>query len=311
METPYYVNHLITYGYLDGRLKDDEHAIKRALKLYQSFFRDDLTTIQAESGYTSCNTNGVLDEATITHMEQPRCGCADFLEGETLGGSGSWPMGCHGSGKFHRVRIYFDQEGMPTHWKPVFDEAWLLVQASYRDMGIDLERVALKSKANITVSWERSRSWIGLAIVGRNLTCSKVIWAKFDNQYGKSFTREQLINQLAMLLAHEFGHNMGLSHSNGGVMNPTLSRFKFTTTSWRRDPQEPTMRRWFGGVPFNVNPTPTPIPDPTPPPPQEPPTELSLGMGWVNTSDGSILIGFGTKPTTLTVGNKTYTGVSL
>lgn len=298
-----YVKHLITYGYLDERLKEDQPAIKRAVKLYQSFFRDDLTTLGAESSLYSSIYNGEIDAGTLYHMELPRCGCSDFVT-EPMGGAGSWPMGCHNSGTFHRVKIYFEQTQMPSHWRSVFEESFSLVQATYRDMGIDLERTTVKSEANITVSWERSRSWIGLAQVGRNQRCTTQYFAKFDNAYGSSFTRDQLVNQLAMLMGHEWGHNMGMSHSNGGIMNPTLSRFKFTTKSWRGDPHEPTMKRWFGGIPYQVD---TPPPPPIDPPPQED----TLGMGWVQTSDGSTLIGFGTTPTTLTISDKTYKGVSL
>jgi hypothetical protein len=54
--------------------------------------------------------------------------------------------------------------------------------------------------------------------VGNGLDCKSRIWAKFDRAYRPGNLRREW----GTLLKHEFGHNCGLGHSNGGVMNPYI-----------------------------------------------------------------------------------------
>lgn len=197
-----------------------------------------------------------MDWEDVTDI--PRCGVADF-EGVAYTdqngiyqdtGSGSWPAGCHPEWpRNHSFAVFFDMRSFPPHWADVFEEAWDLVVRSYKRIGIAFFRVLDRARANTIVTWEMSTRWLGLAIVGRGVTCRSTIWAKYENRYGRGFARDRLINQLAMLMGHEFGHNMGLGHTIGGVMNASLSSFAYTAEVWVRDPAFNTLRRWFSGNP--------------------------------------------------------------
>jgi len=139
---------------------------------------------------------------------------------------------------------------MPNHWENAFEEAWRKVQEAYVNVGIAFFETKEKRKANTIVTWQRGSGWIGLAIVPRGPKCGQQIWAKYDNRYGSSFSLEKLINQLAQLMGHEFGHNMGLGHSRGGVMNPTLLNSPFTPNIWLTDPSYKYLKPWFSGQPI-------------------------------------------------------------
>jgi len=192
-----------------------------------------------------------------------RCGVEDISPDQT--GSGSWPSGCHEEyPNNHSFAVHFDLAGMPSHWKPAFEQAWTLVKQAYADVGIVFFETKNKSKANTLVTFQKGAGWIGLAIVPRGPKCGQRIWAKFDNRYGSNFSLERLINQLAHLMAHEFGHNMGLGHTRGGIMNPTLLNTPFTPTAWRGTPSFSTVARWFSGIPVTTDPIWT-IPQPEQP----------------------------------------------
>jgi hypothetical protein len=55
---------------------------------------------------------------------------------------------------------------------------------------------------------------------------------------------------------HELGHNAGLDHSRGGVMNPSI--VSGLAPSWAGDPSEPILNRYYGGEPIEQPPVPGP-----------------------------------------------------
>lgn len=231
------VEQLFQYGYLIPGAYDTLNVwdVEEAIQRYRDFLQ--------------------LPDATVGELfELERCGCPDIQLDQS--GSGSWPSGCHREypGN-HAFAVYFDLAGFPPHWKNAFDEAWELVQQAYADVGMIFFETKDRRKANTIVTWQRGSGWIGLAIVPRGPRCGQTIWAKYDNRYGSSFSLERLINQLAFLMAHEFGHNMGMSHTRGGVMNPTLINGTFHPDQWRKnDPAyNQYLKRYFGGEP--VTPT--------------------------------------------------------
>ena len=216
-------------------------------------------------------TDGIIGPATQALLDVPRCGMPDY--GLEATGRGSWPSGCHKDvyPDNHSFAVYFEFGSMPSFWKPIFDQAWLLVRKAYADIGMAFFETKDQSKANTVVSWTRGRGWIGLAIVPNGPRCSDKIWAKFDNSYNP----RDLVNQIARLLAHELCHNMGLSHSRGGIMNPSIVSGVFSENAWRGDPSESSLVRFFGGElvrlvdldpPIPPDPDPDPDPDDTDPP---------------------------------------------
>lgn len=237
--------------------------VKAAVKSYQNFMAHDYQRIAA-SHHTAGVCDGIVGPVTQALMNVPRCGMADFARAET--GSGSWPVGCHETWPDnHAFTVNVDKSGLPSFLgspsdpNSVFEQAWDLTRLAYADMGIVFEREDGNGSANTSVTFVRGNGWIGLAIVPSNPHCADSIWAKFDNRYSPS----ALIDQWSRLLTHEFGHNMGLAHSRGGIMNPSIIGGTFDPNEWRGDPSEPTLTRWFGGEPVDLGDPPDP-PDPPP-----------------------------------------------
>jgi hypothetical protein len=258
------------------KLKLTDASVKIAIQSYQEFMAGDFDKFSLEEHDRIGIADGEIGPATAKLLAMDRCECPDYaLETiEAANGRGSWPVGCHKDlfPANHAFAVWFDRPKMPSHWRTIFDEAWGLVRAAYANIGMAFFEVLDRAKANTTVTWERSRSWIGLAIVPRNPSCGDRISAKFDNAYGSTMQRMQMVWQIARLMAHEFCHNMGLSHTRGGIMNPSIVGGPFTTTAWRGDPSEPALVRLFGGVPVNIG---GPKPDPKPPTDSVPPLDAA------------------------------------
>lgn len=235
-------------------------AVKTAIRSYQDFMREDFDRISIEEHSRPGKADGEVGPATMRLFAVQRCGCPDYgPDVELAVGRGSWPAGCTKEyPDNHTFVIYWDKRNMPGFLSGVIDRCIELCYAAYRDMGIVFITSPDSSRCNTVASWERGRGWIGLAIVGQNQRCNTKIWAKYDTRYQP----RNMVDQWARLLAHEFGHNMGLRHSRGGVMNPSISSGPFTRRAWRGDPSESILRRWFGGEPV----PPRDQPDPEPPP---------------------------------------------
>jgi hypothetical protein len=217
---------LIQYGHLKKNHTPDD--FQKALVNFRSFMEP----------YSNLDTDSLF--------EVPRCGMPD---NEIKTGSGSWKVGCHVAGK-HSALYRVDKRRMPSFLVSTFEPAWELMRQAYEEIGLSIIRDDNTEKYNSLVTFEKGRGWIGLAIVGRGHTCNTRIWAKFDTVYKPN----DLLNQWARLLAHELGHNCGLSHSRGGIMNPSILPGKFDRTAWLNDPSYEILKRWFG-----IKPTTPPI----------------------------------------------------
>jgi len=245
-------------------LKLTDKVVRIAIQSYQEFFAPELDRFSAEEYGHVGVADGELGPATAKLFAMERCGYPDYEMARTEeAGAGSWPANCRSDYPgIHTFSVQMNKAGMPSYLANVIEPAWELVRQAYANMGILFIREDNNSKANTYVTWQRGAGWIGLAIVPSRPRCGDRIWAKFDNRYRPS----QLLDQWARLLAHEFGHNMGMSHSRGGIMNPSITSGVFTPTAWRGDPSEPLLRRYFGGNPVPVGGEP-PVPptEPTPP----------------------------------------------
>jgi hypothetical protein len=250
MTAPAIVQQLIQYGYLPpgdyGTL--DDSRVQEAIAHYREFL--DLPLIDVETLFS-------LD----------RCGCPDIVPDAV--GSGSWRAGCPSVSEWpnnHAAIYKVNKSRMPSYLNETFEESWVLMAKAYADVGLAIVRRDTGDTYNSLVTFEPGRGWIGLAIVGRNHTCGTRMWAKFDTRYGSSFARDRLVNQWAFLLAHELGHNCGLSHTRGGIMNPSLINGTFHADQWRRsDPAFSSHKRWYGGEPVASNPPEWSIPQPEQP----------------------------------------------
>lgn len=275
-------------------LRLTDAAVRTAIQSYQEFMAADFDRLAlAEHGRIGI-ADGDIGPATEKLFQVERCGCPDYsVEMATEeAGRGSWPVGCHPEyPNNHAFAIHIDYNGMPDHWKAVWDTSFLLVRQAYADIGIAFFEVKDKSRANTVVTWQRSRTWIGLAQVPNSPGCRDRYFSKFDTEYGRSFAKPKATDQLSRLKAHEWCHNMGLSHTRGGIMNPSITSGPFLPNAWRGDPSEPALVKFFGGEPVklhDIEPEPEPpLPGPGPQPPE--PNEFWFSGGFTLNQGGTSL----------------------
>lgn len=248
-------------------------VVRTAMASFQEFMAADFDRLSAVHHGRPGITDGDIGPASVDLMSVERCGCPDYaMSVQEATGSGSWPANCHPDWPgVHTFTIQVDKRGMPSFLgsrddpDSVFERAFERMRQAYADIGIVFIREDNNSRANTLVTWQRGAGWIGLAIVPSRMSCGLRIWAKFDNRYSPS----ALFDQWARLLAHEFGHNMGMSHFRGGIMNPSIVSGPFTPTAWRGDPAFGSLRRFFGGEPVDLGGD-KPDPDPPKPDPDDP-----------------------------------------
>lgn len=173
-------------------------------------------------------------------------------------GSGSWPQGCvPGSEDVHAIRINLDVSQAAAHWEADLPEVTSSVAAAYAELGLRVIYVINgdPQRAEIEKRFER----IPGGVIGWNEfptpnTCGQTISGRLDNDYRAG------AHMKSILELHETGHGVGLRHTRGGVMNPSILD---VPVSWRGDPSERTLIRYFGGQSIPVVPgDPEPEPDP-------------------------------------------------
>ena len=180
---------------------------------------------------------------TIAHMNTPRCGRPD-VEDEAyraIVGSGSFPQPCQKEG----VLVHYDKSRFPKSWLDNWPEIQEKTFKAYADMGGRMRETLDENAAHIRVWATQGAGWIGLAQFN-NRSCSGSVF----HQLSYSYIPNDLVNQMCRLHTHEFGHNVNLQHTRGGVMNPTILSGPFN--GWERgDPSYDTLVRFFGGEPLD------------------------------------------------------------
>lgn len=239
-----------------GTLRLNSMGVVDAIASYQDFMGQSLEPLSMAHHSRPAIVDGRIGPATRELLDMPRCGCPDYGHahdhyGEPVQpavGTGNWPR-CHDIGDFHAATVYVDESGMPSFLKPVFDEVWKRTVAAYDEIGLRFIRVDDHDDANIDFSFvNRSNGWIGLAIVGRGQSCGSQIWCRYLAKYKPS----NVVGSWTELVMHELGHNCGLNHSRGGIMNPSL--ITGLPASWDRDPSESILKRYYGGKPIPTGP---------------------------------------------------------
>lgn len=235
------------------------NEVREAIRSFQSLYAANLAPLIAKHHPDRSSPDVIVDgeigPATAELLATPRCHCPDYAAAEVAEafGNGNW-RGCHGIGEFHCAKVKI-VGSPPSFLAPVWNEVWARVVAAYDEIGLRFE-LTTGSDYNTTVEFVRPNGgWIGLAIVGSGaLSCSSKIWAKFDN----AFRPANVLSEWTTLIKHELGHNCGLQHSSGGVMNPYI--VAGLPVSWKGDPSYSLLARRFGGQPI-------PRKDPVPPSP--------------------------------------------
>lgn len=231
-------------------------AVKEAVRSYQDFQSEILEPFSLAIHNRSAIHDGEIGPATRALFAVERCGCPDYPTAEALAdglileatGSGSWPANCLPDWKdTHAITIAVDDSGMASFLRPVFEtEVWARVQKAYSEIGVMLVRQDDNPRANLQTSFRSSvggMGAIGLAIVPNGQTCQMSVW----NRFKAGYQPRNIVNEWVTLIMHELGHNMGLNHSRGGVMNPSI--VEGLPMSWKNDTSFSVLKRWFGGEP--------------------------------------------------------------
>lgn len=209
--------------------------------------------------------DGELDPATQTLINLPRCGipdhppfgmipAPDYAKQLATAGSGSWPApGCdpdvpatHKSQ--HSIIVSIDVSRAPARWKDseYGIKALKAVVDCYAEMGLmvryDIEGKV--SKPQIKKLFQTlAGSTIGWNEFPPSGTCNATISGRLDTGYVPSDYR-----LWANLECHETGHGVGLGHTRGHIMNPSI--VLVWPLTWKGGPSESSMRRYFGGEPI-------------------------------------------------------------
>lgn len=161
-------------------------------------------------------------------------------------GSGSWPVpGCApGHQHEHSIRINLDTSGAAAHWKRDLPHVIEDSVACYGEMGLRVIYVLDGNPREAEIEKQFQR--IPGGVIGWNEfpqpgTCNQTISGRLDNDYTASS------HMKAVLEVHETGHGVGLQHTRGGIMNPSI--LMIDPLTWKGDPHERTMARYFGGEP--------------------------------------------------------------
>ena len=226
--------------------------VEDATRSWQDLMVHDIDRLAMVQHGRMATADGELGPCGREVMGMDRCGCKDYgPDVQKAVGTGNWPK-CWDIGSFHAAKVRIDERGMPSFLNPVFDEVWDRVVAAYEQIGLRFIRTEDDDR-NIDFSFVNNRSgWIGLAIVGHGQSCGSRIWCKYRANYHPSNVKRQWTN----LIIHELGHNCGLSHSRGGLMNPVLTSGPAT---WSGDPSERLLGKLYGGEPIPGDPDDPPI----------------------------------------------------
>lgn len=249
MEAHQVIQLLKYYNHLQAPITPDltleSEVVRKAIQSYQTTYYPILERISTDMWPMRMRgplANGELTAETEALLTLPRCHTPDFARTEPQKGRGNW-AGCNGVGDAHSMIVRFANQP-PAFLSPYWDQVWLRVVESYAEVGLQIIRDDDAEHYQTELSFvEPDSNWIGLAIVGINLSCSsRPIWLKFDRGYKPN----DLISEWTTLVKHELGHNCGFDHTSGGVMNPFI--VKGLPVSFKGDVIWPQLVKSFGGV---------------------------------------------------------------
>jgi len=284
------LKHAWDYGHFSNPLYPDTHNVKKkdlkTLTIKDEVGRQATASVQCSDRNieTFCdlhhgralskNDDGRADgdpaQATFDLINLRRCKVPDFTRntlnlldtnrdkfGLLNAGSGGWANCDPKSSADHSKRVKLDERQASSTWKGYLNEVKRYAIAISADMGLDIRFLPF----NTGEDWESSCifKFISGGVIGFYFLpgsgCSRIRQGALDTSYNPD------VIMAALLLIHEIcGHGVGLQHTSGGIMNPSIRRVKI---SWRGDPSERAMRNKYGGVPLTPTDPPDPPTDPT------------------------------------------------
>jgi hypothetical protein len=172
-------------------------------------------------------------------------------------GSGSWPSCDPERPNVNSLRIRIDISRCPSTIRAYLDKALQAVVECYAEVGCALRYILNDNSADCEIQ-KRFEPLAG-GVIGWNEfpnpnTCDQVIDGRLDTGYAPTDWR-----YWANLEAHETGHGVGLQHTRGHIMNPSILLVwrdsPKPNISWKGGPSEAAMNRYFGGQPIPGGPT--------------------------------------------------------
>jgi len=277
------IQHAWKYGHFSNPKYPETQAIKGedldkltlvhplAVKAIASLQESDanLETLAQLAHGRALAIDGEVGPATMALVELPRCGLPDHASSEYgEAGSGGWSDCDPEQDHEHEVVIKFDDRQAPAKWQGYMPEVKAAAVKISRDMGLAPRYVDWDSdepyQSSVVFKFI-SGGVIGYYYLPQGSGCRRVPQGALDTSYQPD------VQMASLLWIHEgLGHGVGLPHTRGGIMNPSIMR---TSVTWRGDPSEGAMRRLYGGVPIGPD-------DPDdPPPPDKPKTVATFRSG--------------------------------
>ncbi|KAJ6664932.1 hypothetical protein lerEdw1_005904 [Lerista edwardsae] len=226
-----------TYSYMDPKTFqlpfDDKRRIQRLYGNFNAYLNrffplvDNVVKhtledqIKAMQEFFHLKVTGKIDVETIEVMDQPRCGVPDILEYSTFQGSPRWQK----NSLTYRINNY-----TPDMAKDKVDRAIEKAFQVWSDV-TPLKFSKTTRPADIEILFASGAHGDYATFDGRGGTLAHAFApgpdiggdAHFDEDETWSETNREI--NLFLVAAHEFGHSLGLGHSNvrGALMFPTYS----------------------------------------------------------------------------------------
>ena len=284
------------------KLTLNDRLVQLAVKSYQEADAN-LVPLSLAAHNRTPVADGEAGPATVALIGLKRCPVPDFTPPDNVAapaglesvwatmrarrrnralGTGSWPaQGCDPTRKVvHSIRDGNDTSRASSIVKNYLIQALDTVKACYAEIGLAV-RYILDSNERVEIT-KKFESLLGSTIGWNELpvtaTCNQTLQGRLDSGYSPEW------RLWANLEAHETGHGVGLEHTRGHIMNPSI--LLIWPLSWIGSPSYATLKHYFGGSPIDA--------PPSPPPPPTPNKRLKI------TLNGSVPGVFGSRDITLT-----------
>ncbi|XP_021957804.2 matrix metalloproteinase-2 isoform X2 [Folsomia candida] len=262
-----------------------QHYLLKFGYLPQSGFeiRDQISERRMEEGirelqaFANLIVTGVIDEATRRLIQRPRCGVPDILSGQFMSESQEEQFGRRPDGRRRQKRFIIQGQKWPTTsltWSvkrasPAHDENDIVAELS-RAIAVWSRSTPLRfsrltpdraDDADIRIVFSKGYHEDGYPFDGKGSILAHAFFpgagqggdAHFDDDEiwiinGKSQAGEG--TRLFAVAAHEFGHSLGLSHSDveGALMYPWYQNFDYDLRLTKDD--ELGIQRIYGSTPM-------------------------------------------------------------